>query len=220
MSARQCLGAVRGWLAASRRRCSSTGKRVPPLLTVEARSDHEAPSHSRTGASLVQAAQAAQLPTAPPESDADRLHAWLLTQLIMAQHAHRALCQRALARFLGASREEAEEASLLALRAAALACMDSLWADFLKVERGKMFAHGAGGIHADRELARDRPLPQLYQACPTTQNMETLAAAAMVRAFSRRDPWDEFKLETSALFMLLLQGALGCGHSSSWLEAR
>ncbi|KAL6771196.1 hypothetical protein ACKKBF_B34315 [Auxenochlorella protothecoides x Auxenochlorella symbiontica] len=114
------------------------------------------------------AAQAAQLPTAPPESDADRLHAWLLTQLIMAQHAHRALCQRALARFLGASREEAEEASLLALRAAALACMDSLWADFLK-------------------------------------NMETLAAAAMVRAFSRRDPWDEFKLETSALFMLLLQ---------------
>ncbi|KFM25591.1 Protein translocase subunit SecA [Auxenochlorella protothecoides] len=114
------------------------------------------------------AAQAAQLPTAPPESDADRLHAWLLTQLIMAQHAHRALCQRALARFLGASREEAEEASLLALRAAALACIDSLWADFLK-------------------------------------NMETLAAAAMVRAFSRRDPWDEFKLETSALFMLLLQ---------------
>ncbi|KFM25589.1 hypothetical protein F751_2431 [Auxenochlorella protothecoides] len=123
----------------------------------------------------------------------------------MAQHAHRALCQRALARFLGASREEAEEASLLALRAAALACIDSLWADFLKVERGKMFAHGAGGIHADRELPRDRPLPQLYQACPTTQNMETLAAAAMVRAFSRRDPWDEFKLETSALFMLLLQ---------------
>lgn len=36
--------------------------------------------------------------------------------------------------------------------------------------------------------------------------MDTLAAAAMVRTFSRRDPWDEFKLEMSSLFMQLLDG--------------
>lgn len=38
------------------------------------------------------------------------------------------------------------------------------------------------------------------------QNLDTLAAAAMARAFSRRDPWDEFRLETSSLFIQLLKG--------------
>lgn len=44
---------------------------------------------------------------------------------------------------------------------------------------------------------------------PRVQNLETLAAAAMARAFSRRDPWDEFRLEASVLFMQLLKGAGG-----------